>query len=238
MKKYLVVVITVIATTILVACGSDDFNEPYYVSFESGPSAIQVDFGGSASHDVKVYTGNIVNSDRVYEVQIDTNTTLGAEALVVPATVTVPAGTNEGVFTIEVSDVGISPNGETLVLGFAPGQEGYLGGNHTINISQFCDPQLVFDFVFDGYASETTWQVEDSDGNIVLFGGDWSDGTGSASVGRCLAPGDYVFTVFDAYGDGLTFPDVGSITISYGGEEIASLSGDFGSEGSVSFTLD
>lgn len=239
MKKYLVVIVALIATTFLVACDSDDFNEPNYVSFETGASNIQVDFGGSVSHEVKVYAGNVVGSDRMYEVNvIDSITSLGTEAFVIPTSVTIPGGTNEGVLTIEVSDNGISPNGETLGIGFTPGQNGFLGRDLTINVSQFCDPQLVFDFVFDGYASETSWQVEDSDGNVVLSGGGWADGTATASIGRCLGQGEYVLTVYDQYGDGMTYNGAeGSVTITYGGEEIGFVDGDFGSETSVSFTI-
>lgn len=238
MRKYLVLFVSVISAAIFVGCDSDDFNEPDYVSFETNPSGLVVDFGGSATYDVTVFAGSISSSDRSFDLEVDTLTTLSSQAYVVPASVTIPGGTNEGVFTVEVSDIDISPNGETLRLGFAPRQSGFVGADITINVSQFCDPQLMFDFVFDGYASETTWQVEDTEGNIVLSGGGFSNGTATASVGRCINPGDYIFTVFDEYGDGMTYDGAeGSVTISYGGEELAFVDGDFGSEASTPFSF-
>lgn len=228
----------IISVTIFVGCESDDFNEPDYVSFQAEPASVLVDFGGTASHDVKVYTSNVASADRTFELYADTTTTLPSQAYSFPTSVTVPGGTNEGVFTIELSDTGINPNGDNLIIGFAPREGGFVGDNKVIEVGQFCDPQLVFDFVFDGYASETTWKVEDAEGNVVLTGGPWSDGTPTASVARCLGPGEYVFTVYDQYGDGLTFPETGSITLTYGGEELAFIPGDFNAETSVSFTLE
>lgn len=239
MKKYLVLVVAVLASTIFVGCDSDEFNEPNYVSFQRGPANLQVDFGGSATQEVTVYTADVSGSDRTFDIVVADASTLSSAAYTVPSSVTVPGGSNEGVITIDVADIDISPNGETLVLGFAPRENGFTGANLTINVRQFCDPQLVFAFKFDSYASETTWQVEDSEGNVVLTGGPWANGTATANVGRCLAPGDYVFTIYDEYADGLTYNGViGSVTISYNGEELGFVDGDFGAEGSVPFTLD
>lgn len=237
MRKYFKGVLVLVAATVF-GCDSDDFTEPDYVSFQAEPASVLVDFGGTASYDIRVYTGNITSSDRTFELEVESATTLPSEAYSVPSTVTVPGGSNEGILTIELSDSGIDPNGDNLRIGFAPRQSGYVGEDINVAVGQFCDPQLVFNFVFDGYASETTWIVEDSEGETVLSGGPWSDGTSSASVARCLGPGDYVFTVYDAYGDGLTYPTTGSITLLYGGEELAVIPGNFGAEGSVSFTLD
>ena len=55
---------------------------------------------------------------------------------------------------------------------------------------------------------------------------------------RCINQGIYTFTVFDVYGDGLTWPTEGSVTLLYGGQVIAVIPGDFGDEASVTFNTE
>lgn len=238
MKKYFFLFIAAISTSLFVGCSEDELEAPNYASFQKSPSSAQVDFGGSTTYDVAVYTANVVGSDRTFDVVVRDATTLGDEAFNVPATVTIPGGSNEGVLSVGISDVNISPNGEKLILGFGA-QDGQLfGGDFTLNVSQFCDPAFVIDFVFDGYASETTWDLADATGTVVLSGGGFSDGTSLASVMRCIPAGEYTFTVYDAYGDGLTYPAEGSVTLSYGGQELTVIPGAFGTSASFTFTVE
>ena len=239
MKKYLILFLAVVSSSIFVGCSSDDdFTPPNYVTMQAGPAAVGVNLNGSTTHEVTVYTANIVSSDRVFDIVVNGSSTLNAGAYSVPATVTVPGGTNEGTFTVEVSDVNINPNGDTLILGIAPGGEYYVGNTLTLNVSQLCDPEFRINFVFDGYASETTWDLTNVDGEVVFEGGGFTDGTATASVKRCINPGEYTFTVYDAYGDGLTYPTTGSITLLYGGEEITVIPGNFGEQTSFTFNTE
>src|SRR5690606_7281443 len=155
MKKILILFIAVISTT-FVACDYDtDYNPPNYVSFQTGPTAVGVDLNSSTTQEVTVYTANVVDQDRTFNIVVRSNSTLNAEAYTVPATVTVPGGSNVGTFTVDISDVNISPEGSSIVLGFAPVDGHYVGGTHTLNVSQLCDPEFRMNFAFDGYASET-----------------------------------------------------------------------------------
>lgn len=218
----------------LVSCDfDDDFTPPDYVTFERGPQEAPVDLNGSTTREIKVYTGNVTGADRTFNINVAG--TLNAAAYSVPATVTVPGGSNEASFTVEISDVGIDPEGDTLIFSITPSADYSVGGNLTLNVAQACDPEFRMNFAFDGYASETTWELTDAEGDVVFAGGGWTDGTATASVMRCINPGVYTFTVFDVYGDGLTYPAEGSVTLLYGGEEVAVIPGDFGEEASVTF---
>lgn len=102
-----------------------------------------------------------------------------------------------------------------------------------------CDGvELSLNFVFDGYADETTWVILDAEGKKVLSGGPYSTGQASASFVYCMDPGTYTFTVFDEYADGLSFPEDGSVTLSAGGEVIFEAIGDFGGSATSTFTLE
>ncbi|MBZ9632130.1 hypothetical protein LB465_15210 [Salegentibacter sp. LM13S] len=237
MKKYLLLFIATIAFSFVGCDHESDFTPPNFAALQEGPADIKIELGGSTSYDLNVYTSNIVNEDRTLDIVVRESSSMSAEAYSVPETVVVPGGSNEAVFTVNVQDVNFSPNGETLILGLAPQENFSTGDDFTLNVSLSCDSPLVIDFVFDGYASETTWNVKDTEGNTILEGGPYVDGAGGTTVERCLPDGDYTFTIFDSYGDGLTFPDQGSVTLTFGGEELLVIPGDFGAETTEAFTL-
>jgi len=99
------------------------------------------------------------------------------------------------------------------------------------------DNEVTIAITFDGYASECSWEITDSNGTPVESSEAWADGTESASTDVCLIDGVYTFTVYDAYGDGLSYPADGTVTVSMGGEVLFTVSGDYGTEASGTFTL-
>ncbi|MDT0686182.1 hypothetical protein [Autumnicola psychrophila] len=236
MKKYLLIMAAVVSTSFFTGCETDDeFTAPNYAALEMSPVDIKVELGGSTSYDVNVYTADVVGNDRTFDVVVRNSSTMSSAAYAVPATVTVPGGTNEGTFTVNVDDVDFRPNGESLILGIAREDGGFVGDDFQLNVSWSCDNPLVIDFVFDDYASEATWDVTDAEGDILLSGGGFADGAASATVERCLSDGDYTFTVYDSYGDGLSAD--GSVTLSFSGEDLVVIPGAFTTEMSVDFTL-
>src|SRR5690554_26204 len=111
--------------------------------------------------------------------------------------------------------------------------------NVPVYIISSCDGvELSLNFVFDCYADETTWEILDAEGEEVLSGGPYSMGQASASMVYCMEPGTYTFTVYDDYGDGLSYPNEGSVVLSVGGETIFEAVGDFGPSASTTFTLE
>lgn len=240
MGKHLILFIAAISASFFVGCSSDDdFTSPNYVTFEAeNPVGVGVEIGGTASHEVTVYTANVTGSDRTFDLVVADGTTIDAAGYTLPATVTVPGGTNEGTFTVDVSDMNLGLTGKNLVIGIS-GEEGlYVGDPYTITLTRTCvGTEFVADFVFDGYASEFSWSLANADGEVIVTGGGYEDGTETASRSLCLDQGAYSMTINDSYGDGLTYPNVGSVTLSYAGEEFAVVSGDFGSSATVNFTL-
>lgn len=239
MKNIYRIFIALFTMGALVSCDfDDDFTPPNYVSMERGPKAVGVDLGGSKAQEITVYTGNETGADRTFNILVAPASTLSAAAYTVPATVTVPANTNSGTFTVNLTDTDISAAGETLILNLQPEAGLTAGAPLTLNISQVCPyTETLVSFQFDGWASETTWEISDSEGEVLFSGGDYSDGQASANRTLCIAPGVYKFTVFDGYGDGMSDPADGSVTLTYGTTELGTISGDFGVEASFDFTL-
>ncbi len=215
--------------------GTEDLN---YVTFEATSIDMGVDIGGTAEYEVKVFTTKKMGSDRTFAIKVvSESTTADAATYSVATTVTVPANATEGTFTVNLSDVNIG-DGKVLVLDIESQDGLFKGKQATISISQVCPyNDVVLNLIFDGYASECTWKLFDSSETEIASGGPWDDGTASASTKFCLEDGAYTFTIYDAYGDGLSYPSNGSATIIANGAELFSIVGDFGSEKSETFTL-
>ncbi|CCQ11170.1 Endonuclease I [Pseudoalteromonas luteoviolacea B = ATCC 29581] len=87
----------------------------------------------------------------------------------------------------------------------------------------------------DNYASETSWQL--SSGSTSLATGNGYSNNQTISQTFCLNDGDYTFTIFDAYGDGICCSyGNGNYSIKEDTIELAS-GGTFTSQQSHSFTL-
>lgn len=214
--------------------GTKDLN---YITFEAPAVNISVETGGSTERAVKVYTTQVTGADRTFNVLVDAaKTTADASSYVLPGTVTIPANTNVGELKVKVNGVKIGA-GKKLVIDLEAAEGLFKGPVTTINIAQICDTPVIIDFVFDGYASETSWEIHDNAGELVASGGGYADGRATAQSQFCMDAGTYTFTVYDAFGDGLTWPNVGNIKISKGGVVLADIDGDFGAETTVQFIV-
>ena len=70
-------------------------------------------------------------------------------------------------------------------------------------VAQVCEQQtLVFSFTTDGYPEETTWNIVDNDGNIVLSGGPYEESNTLYTSEACVPLGCYTLQLMDSYGDG------------------------------------
>jgi hypothetical protein len=67
-----------------------------------------------------------------------------------------------------------------------------------------CTPTLI-NINLDQYPSETTWDIQDSLGNVLISGGPYSNVPNYQPqfITNCLPPGELSFTIYDLYGDGL-----------------------------------
>ncbi len=156
MKKTLLLFFTVIMTSVFVGCSSDDdFTPPNYVAFEGKSLSATVEQGGSQTMEVTVYTANQVGNDRTFNINIDGATTLESSVFNVPQTVVVPGGTNEGTFTVELTDDNLANSGGKLVLSFEGQENLYISEPLEINVSKFC-PVNVDDYV-GTYEGTDSW---------------------------------------------------------------------------------
>ena len=67
---------------------------------------------------------------------------------------------------------------------------------------------ITFVLLTDNYPAETTWNITDSSGSIVLEGGPYNGLQTTYTSTVCLGPGCYTLTVNDSYGDGLQYNGV------------------------------
>lgn len=212
--------------------GTQDLN---YVTFEAPSVNVGVETGGSTQVGIKVYSTQITGADRTFNVLVNAATTADAGAYVVPGTVTIPANTNEGELVMTIKDFNLGIAGKKLVLDIEAADGLFKGPATTVNIT--CAAPVVFDITFDGYASECSWELLDGSGTAIVTSPAYKDGAAKAQALICLEQGNYTFNVYDDFGDGLTYPNTGGITISKGGTVLAEIDGDFGSEASVTFTI-
>lgn len=173
----------------------------------------------------KIYTTEISSEDRVFQLSVDTNlTTHSSDNYIVPSTVTIPAGSKEGTFQVSIIGNDINSNGNRigLILSDFDGLnqnivfQNSVGSKKRIvyNISEVCQTgttRVKLSMTFDSYPEETAWELYDSN-NLLLSSGGF-DTAGTSITGFpgeetytnyfCLAPGNYTFVVYDAYGDGM-----------------------------------
>ncbi|WP_242133338.1 hypothetical protein [Aestuariivivens marinum] len=147
MKKILSLFTIMLVFVVFTNCEENEItpriSEIDYVSFESDFN-INVDPSGSISRDINIYTSTIKNTDRTFNISIDTDlTSAPASAYSIPSTVVVPANTNIGIITLSVNGENINPNGgDTLVLDLNSNNDYFVGESLTINIKAFCPFEL------------------------------------------------------------------------------------------------
>lgn len=224
------------------SCGDDvegtkDIN---YVGFESKTFNFDVTIDGSTELPISVYSTQITGSDRTVAIKVNTAlSTADPASYTIPASVTIPANKNEGILPVTISDINIGVAGKKLILEFE-NEEGLLTGERIqLNVVQSCPGNEVFlKIIFDGYGSETTWELEDSANNLVASGGPYKDGDASFNTSFCLGVGSYTFTAYDAYGDGLSYPNLGNVTLTKNDVKLVEIVGDFGAESSQTFAIE
>ncbi|WP_421419182.1 endonuclease [Pseudoalteromonas lipolytica] len=84
------------------------------------------------------------------------------------------------------------------------------------------DNQVALTLTTDNYGEETSWQITNAQGGTVASGGSYAANT-NYNEQACLVDGDYTFTIFDSYGDGMccSFGN-GSYSLSLGQTVLAS----------------
>ncbi len=234
MKKYLKLFLTLFAfSAFLSSCESDDDSTPDFVTFASKTQDFAVTQNGSGSFDVTVYTNKNASSSRIFNIEVLESSTLGAEAYDVPESVTVPGGSNEGTFTINVSDTNIDNSGENLLLKLSEGSGFYTGTPLSINITRDCPSELAGTYSVltsgqstDGAAADP---VVDLPATVTLT----KTGSNTYLVSDIFA-GIYISWYCEAYG---ACAETEQVITDVCGNLSASFTEPFGSAASVSGTV-
>ncbi|WP_405248058.1 hypothetical protein [Cellulophaga sp. Asnod2-G02] len=234
MKNLTFLLMLSISMVFFTSC-DDDESALNYISFEEFDyETVVVDVNGSATQDVVVYFSNTSGSDRSFNIEVDASSTAAAGSYDVPSAVTVPGGSNKGVFTVTMSDVDLGIGVNSLLLNFENADGVFSGDSKEINYIQACTEVIAtLEIAFDAYGSETGWDVIDSLGGVVVSGPGYADGQVSVTESISLCAGrDYILVFKDSYGDGMS----GSYTLTIDGEVKVSGPGvDFATEESNDF---
>lgn len=237
MKNFKLFIFALFATLAFVSC-EEEISAPgtNYVTFGDTSYMTGVDPGGSATFEIPVFTANVKGSDRTFALVVD-GSGAASGSYTVPNSVVIPGGTNEGMISIALTDTNLGIGVNTVVISIVAEEGLSVGASTSLNYIQNCtEVSGTLDIVFDGYGSETSWQITDALGGVVASGDGYADGQVSATENITLCAGrDYTFTIEDSYGDGLSWPNDGTYTLTVGGTVKASGSGDFGSSESTAF---
>ena len=189
-----------------------------YIAFGTDKYSTGVDPGGATTFDIPVYTAKVYSAATTFNVTVD-----GAKAAAgsydVPASVSIAAGSNEGVLTVSLSDVNLGIGINEITINFKDEAGSYHGESTTLAYVQNCTEIIAtLDLSFDRWGSEVYWEIRDSlDGLVVSTGGYPDTGAGTTttdSVAITLCAGrSYTFLALDAYGDGWG----GDYTLTIGG---------------------
>lgn len=233
-------------------CSEDDsssntsFN---YVTFETKTKDITVNPGATLTTNIKVFTTQVSGSERTFGITLDPTSTMSAQYMTIPATVTVPANSNVGIVAVGVTGVGLSLSTPKTIKLKLDSQDGlYTGSNSnvTVNVRENCPLNtVVLSLILDRWGSEITWDIKDASNTVIASGGPYTDGATNVlqpakNYSFCLPNGTYRFTINDApYSDGLytSATVIGSYTISKNGVVIVNGNGNFGASQSNTFTL-
>lgn len=247
MKKIRLYLSALIAIAFLSACETADLDPQgtSYVAIEAFESPQEVPSGGELNREVKVYAANVTGEDRTLNL-VTSNVTLDATAYDIPATVTIPAGSSEGSFTITVRDINLdTASDKGITVNLEATAEIATGDSFRLNVSKACpgvEQKLRMAITFDRYPEEVYWRIQQN--GVTIYdatngNGFWGAYAGAArnstaNLAFCLAPGDYTFQVYDQYQDG-----AGPILITLpGGIVVWSTNGAYGfTPGPISFTV-
>ena len=95
---------------------------------------------------------------------------------------------------------------------------------------------VLIELFFDTYPQDTSWDVSQGD-NIVASSPPYADNLAEDTETLCLSPGNYVFTVYDVYQDGMCCQwGEGSYRVT-SNQKIIKEGGEFGVSESTEFSL-
>jgi hypothetical protein len=201
-----------------------------FISFEETKSVGILSDIETTSSTVDVYSSiNLINDTNIDITFIEEESTITEEEFTFENQVTIPAGENKASVGLDIDNTAI---GKTIVLQIDETDGFFIGGNGkiVITVNETCaegSSKLDITIVFDDYSEETVYRIFDSSGNILLQNSYPASTVDDIST-ICLPAGEYIFALYDTYGDGMN----GSFNLAVNGEIVIEENGaDFGGFG-------
>ena len=242
MKKIYSILLIFASLLVLTGCESEDTipeSELGTTHFAFGTQTFDfgVEIAGQSTNDIEVYSAFTTTSDRTLDIMVASDdSTLGSGSYNVPSSVTIPANSNVGILSVEISDLNLSPDGDVLVIGFSAKEGEYVGDTITLNITRLCATgtkslKIVIDNT-DGYPDEIALDLINSAG-VSVFSIAGGELTGDYEFKECTPTGDYTLNIVDTYGDGGT-----AYTVSSDGNILGTIAADsYTTDASLTFSL-
>lgn len=219
----------------------DNVNGQTGVSFGTTSYNVSVPEEGLAL-EIPVNVTTVAQTDRNFDVTVS-NASVGGAANYSVGTVTIPAGAYNGTLAVNLNfDPLVDGEVYSLVLSLnAP--DGGVAFDETVSIEYFkeiiCNDFLLT-VVTDTYGAETTWEIADESGTVVVSGGPYANVSGGDTYTTefFLADGCYTFTIYDDYGDGQSDGSiVGYYTLECSILDVLTGGGQFGSSQTLEFCV-
>jgi hypothetical protein len=242
MKKIYSILLIFASLLVLTGCESEDTipeSELGTTHFAFGTQTFDcgVEIAGQSTNNIEVYSAFTTKSDRTLDIMVVADgTTLGSGSYNVPTSVTIPANSNIGLLSVDISDLNLSADGDVLVLGFSAKEGEYVGDTITLNITRLCATgtkslKISIDNT-DGYPDEIILDLINS-GGVSIFSIAGGQLTGDYEFKECIPTGDYTLNIQDSYGDGGTSYEVSSDGVVLGTIDGSS----YTTEASITFSL-
>lgn len=239
-----------LALVVFTACDKEDaiINNTYDgsqvgVGFTTSGTSVSVKPEGAVV-TLGVQSTVSTSADRSYDVMVNTSLSTGSAGHYTLGSVVIPAGSYDGVLTVNMIDDGTLVEGISydlvVELDLPAGVAVHTSKSAKISYNKY---QLCNDYVLtlneDYYSSERTWEVVDADGTTVVSGGPYPDNTyGPYVESFTLADGCYTFTIYDSYGDGQYDGSTnGSYSLDCGISNAASGTGNWGASDTTEFCV-
>lgn len=146
---------------------------------------------------------------------------------------------------IDLSSVNFSLGKHTFIV-YSDNPNNSIDENHIndtlkVNFTAISGNQVIVNLKTDNFADETSWNIKDTNNNIIINNPSLLSNTISYTK-ACLNSGCYIFTIHDNYGDGIcegvNVNDTGYVQITYNDTILGYINGcEFDSTASINFCV-
>lgn len=207
LKKSIAFFTALTLTFTMLSCEEDnsaDNQAVNYVGLENYKT-VELTDGETVVIEGRILASNSTSEDRTFNLVVDASTTHGAANYSVPSTVTIPAGSKEGIYEVTVVGNGLV-DGNKIVVRLAPTEglnqntvyttwsdidNSFTGlANSTSSFILFrpcASTRARLSIKFDNYPEETAWELYDSALNLIDSGGFESPGVINGNPGTGYA---------------------------------------------------